>query len=120
MARPTKCRRICSTPRSRFFTPEDGGTEQVNLTMDEYEAVRLLDYEGMTQEQCAAQMKVARATITLIYDSARKKLADSLVNGKLLRIEGGNVILCEHAGSCCGHCGKKICADCGRKQCKEH
>ncbi|MEI3340095.1 MAG: DUF134 domain-containing protein [Eubacterium sp.] len=56
----------------------------------------------MTQEQCAAQMGVARATVTIIYDSARKKIADTIVNGKRLVIEGGNIAICEYAGDCCG------------------
>ncbi len=59
------------------------------MTVDEFEAVRLLDREGLTQEECAARMRIARTTVTSIYDSARKKMADALVYGKRLVISGG-------------------------------
>ena len=59
------------------------------MTLDEYEAIRLLDLENLQQEQAAAQMGVARTTVQLIYNNARRKLADCLVNGKRLVIEGG-------------------------------
>lgn len=59
------------------------------MTVDEYEAVRLLDVEGLTQEACADRMNVARTTVTAIYDSARKKIADAIVHGKRLLIAGG-------------------------------
>ena len=60
------------------------------MTVDEFETLRLLDNEGLTQEQCAARMNVSRTTVTAIYDSARKKIGDVLVNGKRLLITGGN------------------------------
>lgn len=90
MARPTRCRRICAEPACRRFAPgteADGG--EVVLTMDEYEVLRLTDYEKRTHEQCAAQMEISRTTVTEICDSARFKLADCLVNGKTLVIAGG-------------------------------
>ena len=59
------------------------------MTVDEYEAVRLLDLQGLTQEACAGRMNIARTTVTAIYNSARKKMADALVNGKRLMIAGG-------------------------------
>ena len=82
-------------PLYRSFSPDDiAADESVRMTVDEYEAVRLLDAEGLTQEACADRMNVARTTVTAIYDSARKKLADALVHGKRLLIAGG---CCEFA-----------------------
>ena len=89
MARPTKCRRVCRMPAARCFAPDIAGAGQVALTLDELECIRLLDWEGMTQEQCALQMQVARATVAGIYQRARRKLADALVHGRALRITGG-------------------------------
>ena len=82
-------------PLYRSFSPDDiTADESVRMTVDEYEAVRLLDAEGLTQEACADRMNVARTTVTAIYDSARKKLADAIVHGKRLLIAGG---CCEFA-----------------------
>ena len=91
MPRPRRCRRIGRFPDHWRFSPQDGeNTEVITLSLDEYEAIRLMDREGMTQEQCAGQMGVARTTVTAIYDSARRKLAEALVEGKALRIGGGS------------------------------
>lgn len=90
MARPVRCRRIERMPVYRSFSPDDvSATEIIQMTVDEYEALRLLDDEGLTQEVCAARMNIARTTVTAIYDSARKKVADVLVHGKRLLITGG-------------------------------
>lgn len=113
MARPKKCRRICSMPRCGDFVPASGGDGQVVMTVDEFESIRLIDWEGMTQEQCAAQMMVARATAASIYESARRKLADALVNGRILTISGGEVAVCEDSERCCGRCGQGNCNQCG-------
>ena len=67
---------------------------------DEYEAIRLIDLGGLQQEQAAAQMGVARTTVQAIYNSARRKIADCVVNGKALRIEGGDVEVCEKRAHC--------------------
>lgn len=93
MARPRKNRTITSMPSSEGFMPlgYDTCPETVIMTLDEYEAIRLIDYMDMTQEACALSMGVSRPTITGIYESARFKLADSLVNEKRLLIEGGAV-----------------------------
>ena len=91
MPRPVRCRRIGQFPVYRSFSPDDtAATENVLMTVDEFEAFRLLDHEGLTQEACAARMNVARTTVTAIYNSARKKVADALVNGKRLLITGGH------------------------------
>ena len=91
MPRPLRCRRIERLPVYRSFSPDDtAATENVLMTVDEFEALRLLDKEGLTQEACASRMNIARTTVTAIYDSARKKVADALVNGKRLLITGGH------------------------------
>lgn len=103
MPRPRKCRRICTAPGYTEFTPSGGAADQmVRMELDEYEAVRLIDLEGMTQEQCAGQMAVARTTVQTIYTSARRKLAECIVHGRRLQIGGGDVQLCEHRGQSCG------------------
>ena len=71
------------------------------MTVDEYETIRLIDLDGFTQEQCAARMDISRTTVQGIYDSARKKLARSLVGGKVLTIEGGEYRLCDGQGRGC-------------------
>ena len=95
--RPMKCRKVCQMPRTREFHPAGGSPrkEAVVLTVDEYEAVRLIDRQGFSQEECSAYMQVARSTVQSIYNSARKKLAEALVDGRSLRIEGGNYQLCD-------------------------
>lgn len=98
MARPMKWRKVCDLPESNRFGPLDstGDTKNyVNMTVDEYETIRLIDLEGFTQEECATQMNIARTTVQGIYFKARKKLAELLVNGKVLIIEGGEYRLCD-------------------------
>ena len=95
MPRPIRCRRIAGLPLYRSFSPDDTfPEEQVRMTVDEFEALRLLDNEGLTQEACAVRMNVSRTTVTGIYESARHKVADALVHGKRLLIAGGS---CEFA-----------------------
>lgn len=74
------------------------------MSVDEYETIRLIDLEGFTQEECSNQMNIARTTVQGIYNDARKKLAESLVKGKVLRIEGGEYTLCDGLEEACG-CG---------------
>lgn len=106
MARPIRCRRICFEPKYNRFVPYGiSDTEQILLTVDEFEAVRLIDYEKKTHEQCAGQMGISRTTVTEIYEKARTKIADCIVNGKTLYISGGNYALCD--GSVWRSCGKK-------------
>lgn len=114
MPRPRKWRNVCCLPENSEFGPLDRGLSEqqlVIMTIDEFETIRLIDLEGLTQEECARQMNVARTTVQSIYNIARKKLADSLVNGKNLRIEGGNYKLCGGKGMMGnGHCHRKRCA----------
>jgi predicted DNA-binding protein (UPF0251 family) len=104
MPRPIKWRRVCSLPERNRFGPLDANTNEnhIKMTVDEYETIRLIDLEGFTQEECAKQMNVARTTAQSIYAEARKKIAESLVNGKVLLIEGGEYRLCEGRGNGCG------------------
>ncbi|MGM9571651.1 MAG: DUF134 domain-containing protein [bacterium] len=108
MPRPRKYRKVCQMPQVREFNPAGDipCKSAVILTVDEYETIRLIDKQGFSQEECSNYMQVARTTVQLIYNSARKKLADALVDGLPIRIAGGNYRLCdgkeEHCG--CGGC----------------
>lgn len=107
MPRPRKWRKVCCLPESDRFGPLNALTNQeqfVIMTVDEYETIRLIDLQGFTQEECAKQMNIARTTVQGIYNDARKKLAESLVNGKILRIEGGDYKLCDGLEKSCS-CG---------------
>lgn len=124
MARPQKCRRVCATPRCTGFMPAGDSTvtaeHRVSMSVDEYETIRLIDLLGLTQEECAARMEIARTTVTGIYENARHKLADTLVNGKHLIVEGGNYRLCDKAGpGCTGHCCHKEDGRCLKIKSKE-
>lgn len=95
MARPSRCRRVCEEPAHIRFAPSEGtDSPGVVLTVDEYEVLRLVDYQGNTHAQCAEQMEISRTTVTEIYDRARFKVADCLVNGKPLQITGGHYRVC--------------------------
>ena len=111
MPRPQKQRCICSLPRAEGFAPQGcGASGSVNLTYDEYEAIRLLDHMQMTQEQCAERMGISRPTVTRIYDEARRKVADMLVNSRNLTISGGDVYVCPAMRPECGgegHCCRR-------------
>lgn len=104
MPRPKRCRKVCSMPRVSEFAPIGEDADFVVLTVDEFESIRLIDRQGFSQEECAAYMQVARTTAQQIYNSARKKLATALVDGKGLRIAGGDYRLCDGKESFCG-CG---------------
>ncbi|MDO4555519.1 MAG: DUF134 domain-containing protein [Lachnospiraceae bacterium] len=106
MPRPRKCRKVCSLPGNTEFVPKNGGRNQpvIVMTVDEYETIRLIDKQGFSQEECSNYMKVARTTVQLIYMSARKKIADALVDGMPLRIEGGDYRICDGKEEFCG-CG---------------
>ena len=104
MPRPQRRRRVCSEHEYTEFLPKGStGYDVVILSTDEFEAIRLVDFEKKTHEQCALQMDISRTTVTEIYERARCKLADSIVNGKRLVIEGGSYRLCGGtAKNCCG------------------
>ena len=107
MGRNCISRYVQSTPPVKGFRPFGrlaGKRDSVVLTLDEYEAIRLLDYEHHTQEEAAVQMRVSRPTLTRIYERARIKYATALVEGCLLLIGGGDVKLRRHS---------YLCQDCG-------
>ena len=92
MARPRKFRTVCCLPDNPSFGPLNQTCQKkvVKMNVEEYETIRLIDLEGLMQEECAERMNVARTTVQRIYTDARKKLADSLINGMVLKIEGGD------------------------------
>ena len=120
MPRPVKKRQVCAMPEIREFLPCSGQvSETVELGVDEFEAVRLIDYLRLTQDDCAAQMNVARTTVQSVYDSARGKIADAIVNGKRLVITGGSYDICPDSRECCGrNCVRRDCGPCGGAPCR--
>lgn len=94
MSRPQQNRKIENPPLMLGYKPfgiPQSQLETISLKFDEYEAIRLLDYEGCTQEQAAERMQVSRPTLTRIYENARKTIAKAFVEGMMIQIEGGNV-----------------------------
>ena len=94
MPRPMKCRRVRAGPRAGCFKPagvRGRELESVVLTLDELEAVRLADLDGLYQEEAAEQLGVSRQTFGNILRTAHAKVADCLVNAKKLTIEGGTI-----------------------------
>ena len=105
MPRPRKWRRVCCMPDNSRFGPLDttaSGRAVVTMTVDEYETIRLIDLDGYSQEECAEHMNVSRSTIQSIYDGARKKIAQSIVDGAILLIEGGDYQICDGLSGSCG------------------
>jgi predicted DNA-binding protein (UPF0251 family) len=93
MGRRQLWRKVSAIPPITYFKPAGirmAELEEVRLLVEEAEAIRLKDLEGLEQEDCAAKMKISRSTFSRILDSARQKVADALLNGKAIRIEGGN------------------------------
>jgi len=93
MGRPLLWRRVNFIPSITYFKPAGlplTGLEEVCLSVEEAEAIRLKDLEGLEQEECAQRMNVSRTTFARVLSSARQKMADALLNGKAIRIAGGN------------------------------
>jgi len=130
MPRPKCCRHVAAMPEKTCFRPK-GMTvlslEEVLLTLDEYEAIRLSDLEGLYQEQAALSMNISRQTFGRIIESAHRKVADVLVNGKALKIEGGDVSIeevkqvrchrCQQTFNLCCKAGETpICPYCSKQE----
>jgi len=106
MPRPQRARKVCCEPEYLNFKPEGiASGDAVVLTVDEYEVIRLVDLNGLTHSAAAKRMEISRTTVTEIYDSARRKVAMCIINGRPLAVSGGNYILC----------GGGKCADCPRE-----
>ena len=130
MPRPPKFRTIEGGPRSTFFKPRGIPSrllETVVLGLDELEAIRLADLEGLYQEEAAARMNISRPTFGRLVAQARKKVADALFHGKALVFEGGAVCVNQAAWPRCGRCGQRWkppsqsdlpqpCTTCGAEQ----
>ncbi|ADR19810.1 DUF134 domain-containing protein [Calditerrivibrio nitroreducens] len=109
MPRPIKRRVVSCEPKANFFKPvgvQLQNIELVVMTLDEMEAIRLADYLGLYQEDAAAAMGVSRQTFGNIVASARKKMADAIINGKAIKIEGG-IVNYVSGNSLCKRCGFK-------------
>ncbi len=96
MPRPDKVRYIFSIPEVRQFRPQGVKTaslDKVELTLDEFEAIRLVDYEGLEHSEAAILMNISRPTFSRVLDKGRRKVALFLVEAKPLDINGGNVVV---------------------------
>ena len=96
MPRPSKPRKVKALPKNAGFCPKGQPecSHPIILNVEEYETIRLIDYVGLTQEECALSMGVGRATVQSLYVEARKKLARFVVEASGLLIEGGNYEIC--------------------------
>lgn len=127
MARPVKCRRVERLPKFTYFIPAGRRKceiEEIIIKVEELEAVRLKDIEELNQEECAQRMNVSRQTFQNIIDSARKKIATAIIEGKAINISGGNYTrnVCKFQCMVCGNIyeikyeeDRKACAKCGSK-----
>ncbi len=128
MSRPTKFRKVEFFPKDTYFIPfgkPKCQLKEVYLKIEELEAIRLKDIEGLNQEECAEKMMVSRQTFQNIIDSARKKIAIALIDGNAIKIGGGNFTT-QHCKFICSGCDstyeikyendKKVCPLCGSKE----
>jgi len=110
MARPKCCRRVAEEPACNIFKPIGVPVtmlEEIILTMDEFEAIRLADFAGLYHERAAERMNVSRQTFGRIIEAARSKVARMLIEGLALRIEGGEVEMAEKRTFQCEQCRHK-------------
>ena len=107
MARPVKCRQIGFSPDFTFFKPAGvpgKSLDELTFSVDEFEAIRLADLEGLYQEDAAKEMNISRQTLGNILSSAHRKIADAIVNGKIIKIEGGKVEMKGERNFVCEDC----------------
>ena len=114
MPRPRKGKKVCCLPEINLYGPLNLQRETnkcILMSVEEYETIRLIDLEKLTQEECGERMQVARTTIQKIYTDAREKVAESLVNGCILKIEGGDYQLYSEIEKPmgCGSCRRSRC-----------
>ncbi len=135
MPRPRICRRVCAKPNTKCMKPS-GGNKTCNgksiVTIDEYEAIRLKDLLEMDQENAAQTMAISQPTFHRLIHSARKKVADAIVNGKMIVIEGGNYKMeekkrtfrcsgCQYSWEIpCGTGRPEKCPQCGSENIHRH
>ena len=103
MSRQPLLRRVDYLPIINFFKPAGvplAQLQEIRISIEEVEAIRLKELEGMEQEECAKKMNISRSTFARILLSARQKTADALLNGKAIRIEGGNYELTKRSFRC--------------------
>jgi predicted DNA-binding protein (UPF0251 family) len=103
MGRRYLWRKVSSIPPITYFKPAGirmRELEEIKLLVEEAEAIRLKDLEGLEQEECAQKMNISRSTFSRLLDSARQKIADALLNGKAIRIEGGNFEMAKRRFRC--------------------
>ena len=93
MPRPRRCRKVRFKPGTTYFKPAGiriVDLEEVILNFEEYESIRLVDLEGIEQTKAGKMMEVSQPTFSRLLKSARKKISDAIINGKAIKIEGGN------------------------------
>jgi len=128
MPRPKCCRRIGSLPDVNYYKPRGVSCsllEEVNISLDEFESIRLADFEGLYQDAAAVRMNISRQTFGRIIVSAHRKIADALLHGRALKIEGGSVEMNERKANRCKKCDRRFtsaevhpkkCPQCSRAQ----
>ena len=128
MPRPVKSRRVENLPEFTYFVPAGRRKceiEEISIKVEEFEAMRLKDVEDLNQEECAERMQISRQTFQNIIDSARKKIAIALIDGKAINISGGNYTrnVCQFKCLSCANTyeikyeeDRNTCPDCGGKE----
>ena len=108
MGRPKKPKIVCCDKTIKFISKSDSSRTPTQIPVEEYESIRLIDYAGLTQSECADMMGVSRSAIQQLYKNARHKLAKALVERHDISIKGGNYQLCHH-GENVKHCLRRMC-----------